>query len=90
MLSITLAYTSASRYATPSVLYAGNDATAAESVFLDPPAGFIRTELIKAPLVTRRRVFPAIEEQPASPAPTPAKKSEKSEKSDKPSTPSLI
>ena len=76
MLAITLGFHDKGRTAPPVVLYVGNDAGAAEVPFLAPPDGIIRTEMIKAPVITRRRFF----EQPAAtvapiedPAPKPSK-----------------
>lgn len=57
MIAITLGYTANGRTAVPSVLYCGTDASAADAVSLAPPPDIIRTELIKHPLVSRRRYF---------------------------------
>lgn len=79
-LSITLGFTGKGRAAEPQVLYCGLDATAATTVCENPPAGIVRTEFIKAPLVTRRRFFEAPElpaepvaaaEETPEPAPAP-------------------
>lgn len=64
MLAITLGFHDKGRTAPPVILYAGNDAGEAEKPFLAPPDGIIRTEMIKAPVITRRRFF----EQPAATA----------------------
>lgn len=68
MIAITLGFTANGRNAEPTVLYCGNDATAAEAAQLNPPSGTIRTELLKNP-IGRRRYFPA----PAAPAPAEEK-----------------
>jgi len=57
MLAIVLGYTAKGGTAPPTVLYAGRDATAADAQSLNPPAGIIRTELIKHPVVQRTRTF---------------------------------
>lgn len=67
-LSITLGYTAKGRDALPQVLYCGLDADAASAACEAPPAGIVRTEFIKAPVVTRRRFH----EAPAVPAETAA------------------
>lgn len=78
MLAITLGFAAHGRTAPPVPLYVGNDAGAAEEIFLAPPEGIIRTELYKAPAVTRRRVIvhpeavAAVTEEPA-PSPKAAK-----------------
>jgi hypothetical protein len=76
MLAITLGFAEVGRTAPPVALYVGNDAGAAESVFLAPPDGIIRTELIKAPVITRRHFFdaPVAVAPPADDAPAKAKK----------------
>lgn len=68
MTAIVLGYTAPGRTAEPTVLYAGTDAGAASDISLAPPAGIIRTEFIKNPLITRRRFFPE-QEAPAVEAP---------------------
>lgn len=65
MLAIVLGYTAKGGTAPPIVLYAGRDASAADGHSLNPPAGTIRTELIKHPIVQRTRHFEPI----AEPAP---------------------
>jgi len=68
MLAITLGFAEMGRTAPPVPLYVGNDAGAAEAIFLAPPDGIIRTELIKAPIITRRHLV----DPPAAAAPAPA------------------
>jgi hypothetical protein len=72
MLAITLGFAAPGRSAPPVPLYVGNDASAAEAVFLAPPDGIIRTEMIKAPVITRRRYFEQPEIVAAAPVETPA------------------
>lgn len=76
MLAITLGFLEKGRTAPPVILYAGNDAGEAEKPFLAPPDGIVRTEMIKAPVITRRRFFdPPVPQAVVSedPAPKPAK-----------------
>ena len=58
MLAIVLGYTVKGSQAPPTVLYAGRDASAADEQSLTPPPGIVRTELIKHPVIQRRREFP--------------------------------
>lgn len=60
MIAITLGFRASGRNAAPVVLYAGLDATAADAASLSPPAGIIRTELLKNPAIIRRRHFAAV------------------------------
>ena len=60
MLAITLGFAENGRSAPPVPLYVGNDASAAEAIFLTPPDGIIRTEMFKNPTVTRRRSIEAV------------------------------
>lgn len=64
MTAITLGYTAHGRDAAPTVLYAGNDASAARDALEAPPAGIIRTDLILNPIVHRRRSFDPAAETP--------------------------
>lgn len=57
MLAITLGYAEKGPSAEPIVLYAGRDAAKADDLSLQPPAGILRTELFKHPIVVRRRNF---------------------------------
>lgn len=66
MIAITLGYRAKGPTAPFEVLYAGPDASAADAASLNPPAGIIRTALIKHPIVSRWRHY----EAPAAPAPT--------------------
>ena len=62
MLAIVLGYTAKGGTAPPTVLYAGRDASEADAHSLNPPAGTLRTELIKHPVVQRTRHFDPIAE----------------------------
>jgi hypothetical protein len=57
----------------PEVLYCGSDAGKASDLSLSPPPGYVHTQLLKAPPVTRNRYFP--ENVAAPEAPEPKKKS---------------
>ncbi len=57
MTVLVLGYTENGRTAQPTVLYAGTDAGAGSEISFNPPAGYVRTELIKNPVIARRRSF---------------------------------
>lgn len=57
MIAITLGYQDKRGKGPFEVLYAGGDANEADRVSLNPPKGIARTELIKHPVITRRRIF---------------------------------
>lgn len=73
-LTIAIGYRAIGRTADPELLYCGNDGAAGAAAADAPPPGIIRTELIKSPIITRRRFFeapaappaPAAEEAPAA------------------------
>lgn len=65
MLAITLGYQAQGNTAEPTPLYVGRDAQAAYDIAVNPPAGILRTELIKHPVVTKRYTVPAVTETPA-------------------------
>lgn len=65
MLHIVIGYTEKGSQAEPVPLYVGRDSTAADALSLNPPAGILRTELSKNPIVHRRRVFDPVVQSPA-------------------------
>jgi hypothetical protein len=76
MIAIVIGYTERAGRGNFQVLYAGRDAAAADAISLAPPVGIARTEMIKNPIVVRRRVFGGEPEAAVDPAPVerPAKK----------------
>lgn len=72
-LALAIGYPAKSRTADPTVLYCGTDGSAAQEAANHPPAGIVRTEYIKNPLVNFRRFHEVPEVPAADPAPAEAK-----------------
>ena len=58
MLAIVLGYTAPGSTSPVEILYTGRSASEALAIADAPPAGFLRTEMLKNPVTHHRRHFP--------------------------------
>lgn len=64
MIAIVIGYTSPGSQGEFEILYSGRDATAANEASLNPPPGYLRTEMFKNPAPHRRRFHVKQEPEP--------------------------